>query len=74
MENKKDKRVLEIELDDNVRKVSITGLDSDEKVVMKEDLDESDLEQVTGAILTAKCPNHYSVSKQQCPPRFTLIP
>lgn len=48
MEEKKDKRVLSIELDDNVKKVSITGLGDDETVVMKQELDEEELDQATG--------------------------
>ena len=48
MENKNEKRVLRVELDDDVKKVSITGKDSDEKVVMKQELDEKDLNQVSG--------------------------
>ena len=39
MDEKKDKRVLNIELDENVKKVSITGLGDDETVVMKQELD-----------------------------------
>jgi hypothetical protein len=35
--------VLSIELDENVKKVSITGMGSDEKVVMKQELDENDI-------------------------------
>ena len=48
MENKNDKRVLNIELNDEVKKVSITGLGSDEKVVMRQELDENELDMVTG--------------------------
>ena len=48
MDEKKDKRVLSIELDDDVKKVSITGLGDDENVVMKEELDEEELDQATG--------------------------
>ena len=48
MDEKKEKRVLNIELDENVKKVSITGLGDDETVVMKEELDEEDLDQATG--------------------------
>ena len=48
MEGQKEKRVLSIELDNDVKKVSITGIDSDEKVVMRQELDEDDLEQATG--------------------------
>lgn len=42
------KRVLSIELDDAVKKVSITGLNSENNVIMKQDLDEKDLDQVSG--------------------------
>ena len=45
-ELKNNKRVLNIELDNNVKKVSITGLDADEKVVLRQDLDEDDLNQI----------------------------
>ena len=48
MDEKKEKRVLQIELDDDVKKVSITGLGDDETVVMKQELDEEDLDQVAG--------------------------
>ena len=48
MEEKKEKRVLRIELDDDVKKVSITGKNGEEKVVMRQELDEDDLDQVAG--------------------------
>ena len=48
MDEKKEKRVLSIELDDDVKKVSITGLGDDETVVMKEELSEDELDQATG--------------------------
>ena len=48
MEEKKEKRVLKVELDDDVKKVSITGLGDDEKVVMKQELSEEDLDEATG--------------------------
>lgn len=47
-EQKNSKRMLQVELDNNVKKVSITGLDADEKVVMRQDLDEDDLNQIDG--------------------------
>ena len=40
MEEKKEKRVLKVELDDDVKKVSITGLGDDDKVVMMQELSE----------------------------------
>ena len=48
MEEKKEKRVLRIELDDDVKKVSITGKNGEEKVVMRQELNEDDLDQVAG--------------------------
>ena len=48
MEEKKEKRVLQIELDDDVKKVSITGKNGDDQVVMSQELDEDDLDQVAG--------------------------
>ena len=47
-EQQNNKRVLSIELDDVVKRVSITGMGSDEKVVMKQELDEAELDQATG--------------------------
>ena len=57
MEEKKQKRVLTIELDDDVKKVSITGLGDDETVVMKQELTEEELDQATGgtSISPRKC-------------------
>jgi hypothetical protein len=48
MEEKKEKRVLTIELDNHVKKVSITGLGDDNQVVMAQELNEEELEQATG--------------------------
>ena len=48
MEEQKDKRVLHVALDDEVKKVNITGLDGDEKVVMCQELDEDELVLATG--------------------------
>ena len=48
MEKNTEKRVLRVELNDDVKKVSITGKDGDEKVVMRQELSEDDLEQATG--------------------------
>ena len=47
MEEKKEKRVLTIELDDDVKKVSITGIGDDDKVVMMQELSEEDLDEAT---------------------------
>ena len=50
------KRVLNIELSNDVNKVSITGKDSDEKVVMKQDLSEEDIDQATGGVTPGNVP------------------
>ncbi|MBQ6745466.1 MAG: hypothetical protein IJR07_00235 [Bacteroidaceae bacterium] len=50
MEKDNEKRVLRVELNDEVKKVSITGKDSDEKVVMRQELDEDELDMVTGGV------------------------
>ena len=50
MDEQKDERVLNIELSNDVKKISITGKDGDEKVVMRQELSEDDLEQATGGI------------------------
>ena len=54
MEEKKEKRVLSIELDENVKKVSITGLGDDETVVMKQELSEEELDLATGGSSTGR--------------------
>ena len=46
----KDKRVLQVELDNNVKKVAITGMDADDKVVMRQELSENDLDNVSGGV------------------------
>jgi hypothetical protein len=51
MEEKKEKRVLRIELEDDVKKVSITGKNGDEQVVMSQELNEDDLDQVAGGLI-----------------------
>jgi hypothetical protein len=55
MEEKKEKRVLRIELDDDVKKVSITGKNGDEQVVMSQELNEDDLDQVAGGMRDRPC-------------------
>ena len=53
MEEKKEKRVLKVELEDSVKKVSITGLGDDDKVVMMQELSEEELDQATGGNVPA---------------------
>ena len=49
----KDKRVLQVEIDNNVKKVAITGVDANDKVVMRQELNEDDLDQITGGVFKA---------------------
>ena len=59
MEEQKDKRVLNIELGNEVKKVSITGINSDEKVVMRQELSEDELDQATGGAQYHIFPDQY---------------
>ena len=56
MESKKEKRVVRIEIGDNVKKVTITGEDKDQKVVMKQELSEDELDAVTGGTRGSRGP------------------
>ena len=68
MEENKEKRVLRVELDDSVKKVSITGKDGDEKVVMRQELSEDDLDIVAGGMCHTDCIVCTSVMKYNyCP-------
>lgn len=58
MEEQKGKRVLNIELDEDVKKVSITGTNAEEKVVMRQELDEDELNKVAAGSLY--CPGKCS--------------
>ena len=56
-----DKRVLQVEIGNNVKKVDITGKDADDKVVMRQELSEDDLDQIAGGLYICglvgkKCP------------------
>ena len=56
-----DKRVLQVEIDNNVKKVAITGVDAENKVIMKQDLNEDELDQIAGGKLV------FSYCKTLCP-------
>ncbi|MBR4381684.1 MAG: hypothetical protein IKP48_10575 [Bacteroidaceae bacterium] len=47
MDNNK-KRVVSIEVDDDVKKLTIEGTDKEQQVVMRQELDEDDLDNVAG--------------------------
>ena len=46
----KAKRVVQIEIDDKVRKLTIEGVDKDAQVVMKQELSDDELDAVAGGI------------------------
>ena len=48
MENKKVKRVVQFEIDDDVKKLTIEGVDKDQQVVMRQELSDEDLDSVAG--------------------------
>ena len=51
METNKEKRVVQIEIDNSVKKVTITGEDENQQVVMRQELIEDELEQANGGRL-----------------------
>ena len=48
METKNEKRVVQIEIGDNVKKLTIMGEDQNQQVVMREEICDDELDQVTG--------------------------
>ena len=44
----KANRVLHVEINDDVRKLTIEGVDKDQQVVMRQELNEDELDNVTG--------------------------
>ena len=45
---KKEKRVVQIEIDDQVKKLTVEGVDKDQQVVMRQELSDEDLDSVAG--------------------------
>ncbi len=50
METNKNKKVLNIVLDDDVRKLTIEGRNGDQEVVMREELSDDELDAVVGGV------------------------
>ena len=60
MEENKEKRVLRLELDDDVKRVSITAKNANGQVVMKQELSDDDLDQATGGLKHSRgCDSHF---------------
>ncbi|MBQ6745463.1 MAG: hypothetical protein IJR07_00220 [Bacteroidaceae bacterium] len=58
--------MLRVELDDEVKKVSITGKNGEEKVVMRQELDEDELELATGGRGTGTCNTKTLIIDHSC--------
>lgn len=74
MEEQKNKRILNIQLDNEVKKVSITGKNCDEQVVMRQELSEDDLEQATGGWVPDKLDTIFDCSSDNPHPNILLCP
>ena len=59
-----EKRVLSFEIDDDVKKVTITGEDKDQQVVMRQELSEDDLDAVAGGVGGSRNPFLDKAKKQ----------
>ena len=46
--DEKAKRILHVEINDDVRKLTIEGSDKEQQVVMRQELDEDELDNVAG--------------------------
>ena len=53
------KRVVQIAIDDQVKKLTIEGTGKDAQVVMREELSDDDLDNVTGGIFMAGYQNDW---------------
>ena len=51
----KNKRVVQIEIDDQVKKLTIEGVDKDDQVVMKQELSDEELDNVAGGFISPIC-------------------
>ena len=69
MEKNNEKRVLRVELNDDVKKITITGTDSDEQVVMRQELSEDELDVATGGYFLVNQKSQYTrpCSSISCP-------
>ncbi len=66
----KEKKFVQIEIGDDVKKLTIEGVDKDQQVVMREEISDKELEQVAGGWGLA-CPHNRYVLSSSCP-RKTL--
>ena len=55
MATEKNKRVVQIEIDDQVKKLTVEGVDKDAQVVMREELSNDELDGVAGGFISPIC-------------------
>ena len=67
METNNEKRILNIELTDDVKRVSITAKNAADQVVMRQELSDDDLDQATGGDRGGRAGRHCFV---HCPPNY----
>jgi hypothetical protein len=60
---KKEKRVVQIEIDDQVKKLTVEGVDKDQQVVMRQELSDEDLDAVAGGARIPRNSLHKSTQK-----------
>ena len=66
----KEKKFVQIEIGDDVKKLTIEGVDKDQQVVMREEISDKELEQVAGG-WGLGCPHNRYYLSSSCP-RKTL--
>ena len=59
MSTENNKRVVQIEIDDQVKKLTVEGVDKDAQVVMKQELSDKELDSVAGGECGAHKPPHF---------------
>ena len=62
----KEKKFVQIEIGDDVKKLTIEGVDKDQQVVMREEISDKELEQVASG-LGAGCPHNRYYLSSSCP-------
>lgn len=55
MEPRKEKKFVQIEIDDDVKKLTIESVDKDQQVVLHEDISDEELENVAGGLIPDPC-------------------
>ena len=56
MAEDKNKRLVNIEIEDDVKRLTITGQDEHDQVVMREELSDDELDNVAGGVIRAIFP------------------